>query len=155
MMTKTILLFVCVAYAAAQVKECRPGYWGDDCNNACGACEGADTCNKVNGACTSAACQVGYESSSDNKCDIPICFADQGCDNGGKCVAPNYCVCGEAGAQTVGLFRNYNGIEGINCVNLRTDGLKGCLIAFVILTLSISFCGLIAEKRIRSKAKKA
>lgn len=83
------------------------------------------------------------------------CFGDTGCAEGGSCVAPNYCVCGESGAQTVGLKRNYDGIEGINCVNLRKDGLIGCVIAFIVLGVSISFCGLVAEKRIRSKTKKS
>jgi len=64
----------------------------------------------------------------------------------GKCVAPNYCVCGESGAQVVGLKRTYDGIEGINCVSLRRDGIKGAGIALIVMFVSISTCGLIAEK---------
>ena len=45
-------------------------------------------------------------------------------------------------------------VEGINCVSLRADGFKGSLIALAVMTISISFCGLLersinGDKRMR------
>jgi len=151
MMTKTVLLVSLAAFATVSA-ECRAGYYGDDCNQGCSPGCKTDSCDSE-GVCKEPGCILGWEDqeSGDGRCGKPICFGDNGCAEGGKCVAPNYCVCGEAGAQTVGIYRDFDGIEGTNCVNLRTDGLIGCVIAFIVLGVSISFCGLVAEKRIRSK----
>jgi hypothetical protein len=162
MMTKTVLLVSLAALAtvsAQDTTQCRDGYYGENCNEACSPGCPNETCQS-NGECvfteTDKKCKDNWESyNGDNKCAAPKCFGSvDGCAEGGKCVAPNYCVCGESGAQTVGLYRNFDGIEGTNCVNLRKDGLIGCVIAFIVLGVSISFCGLVAEKRIKSKNKK-
>jgi len=113
----TIILFAfVVVYSEA---ACRDGYWGATCNNACGACAGDNNkCDAVTGKCPNAgktgACEQGWEGDG---CDQPICFGTAGCDNDGKCVAPNYCVCGESGAQVVGVNKMYDGIQGVNCVS--------------------------------------
>merc|ERR1711994_2301 len=138
----TLTLVAAVAYGACY----RPGYYGDDCNTACGSCKDDAVCDKKNGNCPAGGCADGW---SGDKCDIAECFGqagDAGCAENGKCVAPNYCVCGESGAQVVGLKRTYDGIEGINCVSLRRDGIKGAGIALIVMFVSISTCGLIAEK---------
>jgi len=143
----TIILFAfVVVYSEA---ACRDGYWGATCNNACGACAGDNNkCDAVTGKCPNAgktgACEQGWEGDG---CDQPICFGTAGCDNDGKCVAPNYCVCGESGAQVVGVNKMYDGIQGVNCVSLRKDGIKGAFIALAVMSVSISICGIIAEKR--------
>ena len=59
-------------------------------------------------------CNKGWKG---DRCAEPICFGDNGCAEGGKCVAPDYCVCGEAGAQTVGIYRDFDGTKGTNCVS--------------------------------------
>lgn len=136
----TLTLVAAVAYGACN----RPGYYGDDCNTACGSCANGD-CDK-DGICPGKVCETGW---TGDKCDTAQCFGqdgDAGCAENGKCVAPNYCVCGESGAQVVGLKRTYDGIEGINCVSLRRDGIKGAGIALIVMFVSISTCGLIAEK---------
>lgn len=138
------LTLIAVCYA----QECRVGYWKDDCNTACSAgCKGAgNECVKDTGACkVDGGCNDGWEGTPN--CDTPICFGSKdGCDYG-KCIAPNYCVCGEAGAQVVGIAGEYNGIQGTQCVSLRLDGMKGCLVALAVMTVAIAACGFIAEKR--------
>jgi len=140
-----ILFAFVIGYSEA---ACRVGYWGKTCNNACGACAGNKGCNEKSGECPDAgktgACEEGWEG---NGCDKPICFGNAGCENDGKCVAPNYCVCGESGAQVVGVNKMYDGIQGVNCVSLRKDGIKGAFIALAVMSVSISICGIIAEKR--------
>jgi len=138
----TLTLVAAVAYGAACTRN---GYYGDDCNTACGSCKDDVSCNKNDGKCSDG-CAPGW---TGDKCNVAQCFGqdgDAGCAENGKCVAPDYCVCGESGAQVVGLKRNFNGVEGINCVSLRRDGIKGAGIALVVMFVSISSCGLIAEK---------
>merc|ERR1739848_586087 len=137
----TLTLVAAVAYGAACT---RSGYYGDNCNTACGSCKDGANCLS-DGKCPGD-CATGW---TGDKCDVAQCFGkdgDAGCAEQGKCVAPNYCVCGESGAQVVGLKRNFDGIEGTNCVSLRRDGIKGAGIALVVMFVSISSCGLIAEK---------
>ena len=50
---------------------------------------------------------------------------------GGKCVAPNQCVCGYLHAQS----------EDGGCYSLRADGVKGAFMALGVMMVSISFCG--------------
>lgn len=147
-MTKTVLLVSLAAFATVSAQSCRPGYYGENCNQGCSPGCQNDLCDSATGECKESECNPGWRG---DRCAEPICFGESGCAEGGKCVAPDYCVCGEAGAQTVGIYRDFDGIKGTNCVNLRTDGLIGCVIAFIVLGVSISFCGLVAEKRIRSK----
>lgn len=155
MMTKTVLLLSLAALATvfAQESDCRDGYYGENCNTACSPGCKDSKCDSTGKCIDTESCNDGWKNKADGDCAEPICFID-GCAEGGECVAPNYCVCGNSGAQTVGLKRIFGGIEGTNCVNLRKDGLIGCVIAFIVLGVSISFCGLVAEKRIRSKNKK-
>jgi len=133
-----LLLLLALTICSATALKCRTGYYGSDCNVACGACK-TGTCNEKTGACTGG-CDDGWNG---NKCDEPECFKSEGgCAEGGKCVAPNYCVCGESGAQVVGIKND----QGVNCVSLRKDGIKGAFIAIAVMAGSISLCGLIAEK---------
>ena len=46
------------------------------------------------------------------------------------------------------LYENDKGemVEGIECISLRLDGLKGFFIALAVLIVSISTCGFIANK---------
>lgn len=115
-----------------------------------GGCKG-DACDKSTGECTQSGCLENWTSSSGNKCDVPVCFGKAGCAQGGKCVAPNYCVCGTSGAQVVGVQREFDGIEGVNCVNLRAQGIKGAGVALLVLFVSITTCGLIERQRNKNK----
>ena len=53
--------------------------------------------------------------------------------------------------------KNGNPVEGVNCVNLRgfSRGLKGAVIAFAVLIVSISVCGSIEKFYMRSKLEKS
>merc|ERR1711997_367452 len=117
-----LLVLLAVIVGAATAANCRAGYYGSDCNVACGACKDGASCNK-DGACAKG-CEDGW---SGKNCDIAECFKNEGgCAEGGKCVAPNYCVCGEVGAQVVGIT---DADGNVNCVSLRKDGIKGAFIA--------------------------
>ena len=56
------------------------------------------------------------------------------------------------------LYKDDNGneVEGINCVNQRgfDRGLKGALIAFAVLIVSLSICGSIEVAKSRRKMAK-
>jgi len=97
----------------------------------------------------------GYVNNYEYKCDKPECFGENGCDHDGVCVAPNTCICSGGGAmgQTVAVVGTYeddkgNDQEGTNCVSLRQSGLIGAFYAFIVLIISISTCGFIAEKKL-------
>merc|ERR1711936_354011 len=145
---KFIIPIILFAFVIGYSEAVCHGYWGPTCNNACGACAKEKPCDKTTGVCpesgTTGACVTGWKGKS---CDEPICFGGAGCENEGKCVAPDYCVCGESGAQVVGVNKMYDGIQGVNCVSLRKDGIKGAFIALAVMSVSISVCGIIAEKR--------
>merc|ERR1712178_15867 len=68
------------------------------------------------GVCDSGNCATGYAVNSGTKLCEAKCFGKQGmsagCDNGGECVAPNYCICGKSGAQVVGVLGNYTTTSG-------------------------------------------
>merc|ERR1712018_900388 len=87
----------------------------------------------------------------ENKCDSPICNGGEvanKCDNNGQCVAPNVCICGQSGAQEVAKdISEETGKQIYQCVSLRKDGIKGAFIALLIMIVSVSPCGFIAEKR--------
>jgi hypothetical protein len=135
-----LLVLLAVIVGAATAANCRAGYWGSDCNVACGACKDNAACDKNTGKCPKG-CETGWNGAN---CDSAECFTnDGGCAEGGKCVAPNYCVCGEVGAQVVGIT---DPDGNVNCVSLRKDGIKGAFIAIAVMAGSISLCGLIAEK---------
>lgn len=136
----------------ASAAECvRDGYWGEDCNNVCGYCKGNAACDKATGKCPAAACQDDWLG---EKCDEPKCFGSKtGCSLGGKCVAPNYCVCGALGAQIVGKEVTREGTTGIDCISLRMDGIKGAGIAMIVMFVSIGICGGIERMRNKNKSK--
>ena len=157
--------FIAVASAA----QCQSGYWKIDENSACNyACspgcppvEGASSCNEIGGACASTEkCNDGWQSAEgENKCDRPVCdFArnagQKGCANGGKCIAPNTCICGQSGAQIVAktVFDAEGNEDGTDCVSLRKDGIIGAFIALVVMSISISFCGLTERHLTKKKA---
>lgn len=138
--------------------DCDSGLWGTSCNNVCIGCNDDVNCNKQTGACVDSKCADGYQvqASKDGKC-VPKCFGKQGaagCDNGGECVAPNYCICGKSGAQVVGVTGTFAGEEGTQCVSLRKDGIKGAFIALAVMIVSVGFCGFIEVQRNKGKSKK-
>jgi hypothetical protein len=49
-----------------------------------------------------------------------------------------------------GLYENDKGeqVEGIQCISLRLDGIKGFFIALAVLIISISTCGFVANKKL-------
>lgn len=150
---------------------CQPMKKGDQGNGL--VRRGLFQCDATTGKCNSfdkIGCQEGWISSKEKpgNCDVPKCFSNNdkkpnNCAYNGNCVAPNYCVCGKLGAQVVGKKGSYDvvggknvneKIEGINCVSLRADGFKGSLIALAVMTISISFCGILersinGDKRMR------
>merc|ERR1711893_518009 len=145
--------------AKSSIKKCnKSGYWGDNCSKLCGHCAGGKACNKVNGKCPGdGACEEGWtdEKAGQHKCDLPKCFGDLGCDHEGECIAPNYCKCSGGGAMgqvvgVAGLYADEAGaeVEGIQCISLRLDGLKGFFIALAVLIVSISTCGFVANKKL-------
>lgn len=159
--------------AVASAAQCKSGYWkltaDSACNYACSpgcppTAEGVSPCAEIGGACTSSeACQTGWQNAKDdNKCDRPICKFERnagldGCANGGKCIAPNTCICGQSGAQIVAktVQNNAGEDEGVDCVSLRKDGIVGAFIALVVMAVSISFCGLTERHLTKKKAAKA
>jgi hypothetical protein len=151
------------AFANSQETEkaCEIGLYGDNCNNVCIGCNDDIKCDKKTGACDDDKCVDGYQIASSGAC-VPECFGTQGaagCDNGGECVAPNYCICGKSGAQVVGVtgeFPNKSGVlvEGTQCVSLRKDGIKGAFIALAVMIVSVGFCGFIEVQRNKGKSKK-
>lgn len=151
MKTQLYCLLALVISGALAAGTCRAGYYGAKCNKACSSgCKGG-TCD-VEGVCTdTSGCEPGWKSTNTKsaKCEKPICFASTGgCDYDGDCIAPNYCICGKAGAQVVGLKRIFPGEteEGTNCVSLRKDGIIGAGFALLIVASAVTTCGVIAEK---------
>jgi len=145
------LTFITTVFAAV----CEEGYFSkgtQSCNYACSDGCKDNKCND-NGVCTTPTCEAGWKNSKDNDgdCSSPICFADRpekGCSEGGKCVYPNTCICGASGAQIVAKEVFVDGKSvGYDCVSLRKDGIIGALVALVVMSVSISTCGFIAEKR--------
>jgi len=142
----------------AKSKKCnKKGYWGDNCSKLCGQCLGGKPCDKVSGKCQSGKCEPGWtdKNAGQHKCDQPMCFGELGCDHEGECIAPNYCKCTGGGAMgqvvgVAGVYADEKGaeIEGIQCISLRLDGLKGFFIALAVLIVSISTCGFVANKKL-------
>ena len=102
-------------------------------------------------------CDLGWHNNFEyHRCDVPMCFGENGCDHGGVCVEPDYCMCGNVGAQIVGLWGEYTYpgperkvdvvFEGVQCISLRQSGIKGAFLALVVMTVCISFCAIVAEK---------
>merc|ERR1739848_418569 len=123
---------------------CEKGYFRSaadkPCNYACSdGCKGG-TCAEIGGACTdTSGCEEGWQNTSaeSKDCASPICFGGRACSEGGKCVAPNQCICGESGAQIVAKYGDYPSkdgeteVKGYDCVSLRKDGIWGAGIALV------------------------
>lgn len=149
-----LLLSAATTYAAI---TCPEGYFSTDdqtCNSACSdGCPNA-LCESDTGACTDPSrCEAGWTNSGSDKndCAAPICFGGRPCAEGGECVGPNMCICGKSGAQVVakvGTFSSKDGadIAGTDCVSLRKDGIMGALVALIVMSVSITICGTIAEK---------
>jgi len=164
---KLYAIFASLMFAAVSAESCGNGYWSETgekpCNFACspGCAEG---CNIKGGACTgiSIQCADGWVSSNDNgKCDSPICNFErngvEGCANGGKCIAPDTCICGQSGAQIVAkTVYKADGVtaDGTDCVSLRRDGIIGSFIALCVMTVSVSFCA-ITERHLTKKKNAA
>jgi len=125
---------------------CESGYYGENCDALCGMCKDDKPCT-ADGKCPDG-CAKGW---AGDLCKDAQCFGGAGCSEGGKCVAPDYCVCGELGAQIVGKEVNKGGVVGTDCVSLRKDGIKGAGIAMVVMFLSIGFCGTVERMRNKSK----
>merc|ERR1712226_1590768 len=164
----------------------RWGYWGANCADACSVgCKpvvdsavnfeqviNTRACDRSGGDCLQKplkkddqSCDIGWRNSQEyHRCDIPLCFGDHGCDWDGVCIEPDYCICGDSGAQVVGIAGDYeyslpNGegdhtFNGIQCVSLRLNGLKGAFVALIIMMVSVSTCGFIAEKRNKDLSKR-
>lgn len=149
------IIFALVGFISAET--CKPGYWraseNEACNYACSDGCAESKCAEIGGKCDTAECVKGWESKNNNgKCDVPQCFGSAGCSEGGQCIAPNHCICGESGAQIVAKRVNQGeDNEGYDCVSLRKDGIMGAGIALVIMTVAISICGGIAEKNGKAK----
>ena len=142
------LFAICTILTSA--KKCRPGYYNsaENCIYSCSHCLNK-ICIDDKGSCGANNFDLqnyNYVDPIAKTIGTPKCFGDQGCNEGGRCIAPNYCVCGQSGAQTVGVKGSWNGVEGINCLSLRKDGLKGALFAFMMLIIAISTCGVLAPK---------
>jgi len=120
---------------------CPAGLFGPGCNLACGFCADSDG-NEVectsDGNCPSpSTCLEGW---SGERCNEALC--DPACQNGGTCIAPNTCDCGD----------NINYIAP-SCEDIRVRGLIGPLIAVVTITVSISLCGFASKTYAENKAK--
>jgi len=165
MRTTAAILLVCLAATGlaqeAKSAGCSVGLWGENCNNVCIGCNANEGCSQDKGACTGG-CAEGYEVTSTQTCQ-PKCFGvlgNAGCDNGGECVAPNYCICGKSGAQVVGVYKEDHAAKGgkteagTQCISLRKDGIKGAFISLVIMVISIGFCGIIEVQRNKGKSRK-
>jgi len=158
LLATTISSLETAAKKAPKPKKCnKSGYWGDNCSKLCGQCAGGKACDKVSGKCKSGKCETGWtdKNAGQHKCDQPMCFGELGCDHEGECIAPNYCKCTGGGAmgQVIGrdgLYENDKGeqVEGIQCISLRLDGIKGFFIALAVLIISISTCGFVANKKL-------
>jgi len=119
--SKLIVLF---GLATAQSNTWQSG----DVQALCGFCKDGAACDTTNGNCPST-CATGW---SGQRCDQPLCDVSCGDESGGgKCVAPNQCVCGYLHAQS----------EDGGCYSLRADGVKGAFMALGVMMVSISFCG--------------
>jgi len=163
MRTTAVILLVCLAATglAQEAKTCPTGLYGENCNNVCIGCKDGQGCDQKTGACDDG-CADKYQIKSDGKCE-PECFGQRGnagCDNGGECVAPDYCICGKSGAQVVGVYKEDHATKdgkiqaGTQCISLRKDGIKGAFISLVIMVISIGFCGIIEVQRNKGKSRK-
>merc|ERR1711957_357170 len=86
-----------------------------------------------------AACEVGLWGVNCN--NVCVGCDDTGCDVEGKCTTGK-CVDG------------FQAEEGVNCVSLRKDGIKGAFIALAVMIISIGSCGFIEVQRNKGKSKK-
>lgn len=164
---KLYAIFASLMFAAVSAEsKCGEGYWSvtgeKPCNFACSpGC--ADSCNIEGGKCIGDAdCKKGWEDSEDSgRCDSPVCTFERnsntnGCANGGKCIAPQTCICGQSGAQIVAksVSKADGTHEGTDCVSLRRDGIIGSFIALCVMTVSVSFCA-ITERHLTKKKNAA
>lgn len=128
----------------------------DNCNWACSDGCADNLCASTGGKCNTEKCVDGWKNGKEGgRCDVPVCEFNgvAGCSEGGECVAPQTCICGQSGAQVVAKpqFDENDKLIGTDCVSLRKDGIMGAGIAIIIMSVSISICGGIAEKNGKAK----
>ena len=111
-------------------------------------------------------CEINWRNQDEyHRCDIPMCFGQNHCHYGGICVEPNYCICDKIGdPNIVGIKGQYNHIgpnnektvvfDGIQCVSLRARGVKGALLATIVMMVSVFSCGYIADKKAKWTAQR-
>jgi len=140
-----VIAFIAVlgfAMGQTNTTTCGSNMWGPDCKSVCGYCNpmGQDAgreCNVDTGACDNG-CADGW---GGNGCTEPQC--PNGCGPG-ICVAPNYCAaCGDI---------NY---VSPDCHDIRPGGLLGSLIALIVISISITFCGVGSNMYKAKKSKHA
>jgi len=116
----SIIAFVCAGMVSSQNL-----YKDGDVKALCGFCASDVACDQESGECPDG-CAPGYRGKD---CQEPECNVD--CGTGGKCIAPDQCVCGYLHAQG----------DDNGCYSLRADGIKGSVIALCVIITAISFCG--------------
>lgn len=126
---------------------CNKGYFGDLCENYAEGCR--DNAVSEDGTCLNPGCNPGWDDAGQkHNCAQPICFENFGCSNGGQCIAPNFCVCGEQGSQIVAQTGNFHGgIPGTDCISLRRSGIIGAFSALLMMIIAITTCGQLAPNR--------
>lgn len=50
------------------ISACDKGFYGEDCNETCGHCHGANQCHHINGTCLTG-CAAGYQ---EDKCKTRV-----------------------------------------------------------------------------------
>jgi hypothetical protein len=143
-MLKKVLL----ALLALTASACDHGKWGANCENFCGNWAANSQCNESTGVCE-LNCANGW---SGLKCDNPSC-EEATCEAvGGHCVAPNVCACPSSETSIVAQYKtNKNGETEVWCDNLRISGLRGAAVGLVVLTSSITLCGIIERQMNKGK----
>ena len=123
----------------APVHSCPAQRWGPSCNAVCGNCAAQAVCNSLTGACPFG-CSEGW---SGPNCDQAECEAATCEEVGGKCIAPNVCACPASEINTVAQYSyDKDGQQTVWCDNLKKSGVKGAVVGFAVLTVSIAACGL-------------
>merc|ERR1711957_1147128 len=128
-----------LGFSASAYVACEVGLWGVNCNNVCVGCD--DTGCDVEGKCTTGTCVDGFQA-VDGICQAS-CFGGLGGCAQGVGVQGTYLNSANAKLE-----------EGVNCVSLRKDGIKGAFIALAVMIISIGSCGFIEVQRNKGKSKK-
>ena len=138
--------------AATEDITCPSGRWGANCQSYCGACASNHDCNALTGACELAMCDQGWMGPL---CNEPVCEPSTCEDKGGHCIAPNVCACPSSEVNTVASIKinqkNPSDYE-VTCDNLKQSGMKGAGVGFLVLTASITMCGVVERQINKGKA---